>query len=214
MILHVANLRHNYSQDGLLEADALPDPLAQFRLWFEQALEAGVPEPNAMTLATVDCHGRPAGRIVLLKGLDERGFVFYTNYASAKGQQLQQTPYAALVFWWAELERQVRVTGAVERVSAAETEAYFHSRPRASQLGAWASPQSQPLPDRASLDQRYQALEAQYADQVIPRPPHWGGFRVLPDTLEFWQGRPSRLHDRLCYTRQGEGQWLRQRLAP
>ncbi|MBF2098379.1 MAG: pyridoxamine 5'-phosphate oxidase [Gloeomargaritaceae cyanobacterium C42_A2020_066] len=214
MILHVANLRHNYSREGFLEADALPDPLAQFRLWFEQALEAGVPEPNAMTLATVDHYGRPAGRIVLLKGLDERGFVFYTNYESAKGQQLQQTPYAALVFWWAELERQVRITGSVDRVSAAETEAYFHSRPRASQLGAWASPQSQPLPDRASLDQRYQALEARYADQVIPRPLHWGGFRVMPDTLEFWQGRPSRLHDRLCYIRQGDGQWLRQRLAP
>jgi pyridoxamine 5'-phosphate oxidase len=209
-----ADLRLNYTRGGLLESEAGDDPFALFRQWFTQAIAAELPEPNAMTLTTVTPEGRPSARMVLLKGFDGESFVFYTNYRSEKGQHLAANPWAALVFWWAELERQVRIEGMVERVSGAESDAYFHSRPMGSRLGAWASPQSEIVRDRAHLETRLQALEAEYCDRTIPRPPHWGGFRVIPDRIEFWQGRPSRLHDRLRYQRQEDGSWQRDRLAP
>jgi pyridoxamine 5'-phosphate oxidase len=209
----LADLRLNYTQGGLTEEAVADHPFAQFQQWLHQAIAAELPEPNAMMLSTVSAQGHPVGRMVLLKALDERGFVFFTNYDSAKGQQLAHHPWAALVFWWAQLERQVRIEGPVEKITAAESDVYFQSRPRASQLGAWASPQSQIVGDRRVLEQRLAELESQYADQPIPRPDHWGGFRVLPQTMEFWQGRPSRLHDRLQF-RLVEGQWQRVRLAP
>ncbi|WP_072619888.1 pyridoxamine 5'-phosphate oxidase [Spirulina major] len=209
-----ADLRLNYTRGGLLESEAGDDPFALFQTWFTQAIEAELPEPNAMTLTTVTPGGRPSARMVLLKGFDGASFVFYTNYTSEKGEHLAANPWAALVFWWAALERQVRIEGAVERVSGAESDEYFHSRPVGSRLGAWASPQSQVVRDRTHLETRLQALEAEYRDRPIPRPPHWGGFRVIPDRIEFWQGRPSRLHDRLRYQRQEDGSWQRDRLAP
>lgn len=209
----VASLRRNYTRDGLTETDADADPLRFFQRWFDEALAAGVTEPNAMTLATVDADGQPAARIVLLKGLDERGFVFFTNYESRKGRELDAQPRAALVFWWQELERQVRIEGTVEQVTAEESDAYFASRPRGSRLGAWASDQSRPLAGRAALEAKLDAVAQRYADGAVPRPPHWGGYRVVPTLVEFWQGRPSRLHDRLEYTRTDEG-WTRRRLAP
>lgn len=210
----LANLRQEYSQQGLQESDVDRDPVVQFERWFNQALEAQLREPNAMTLATVTADGRPAARVVLLKGFDQRGFVFYTNYTSRKGQELAQTPFAALVFWWADLERQVRVEGAVEKVVAQESDEYFCSRPRGSRLGAWASDQSQVVKDRISLEERLRSLEQKYRDQDIPRPPHWGGYRLVPSVIEFWQGRPSRLHDRLRYSRQDGDNWMIERLAP
>jgi pyridoxamine 5'-phosphate oxidase len=208
-----AALRTEYAREGLLESAAHDDPLIQFDQWFSQALAAGVLEPNAMTLATVDADGAPSARIVLLKGFDARGFVFFTNYDSRKGKELTTNPHAALVFFWPELERQVRIRGSVERVSAAETEAYFHSRPLGSQLGAWASPQSAVIASRQELEDRLAALEGEYRGAEVPVPPHWGGFRVAPRTIELWQGRPNRLHDRLLYTRDGDT-WRRERLAP
>lgn len=209
----VAALRCDYRLQALLETEVEADPIRQFQHWLEQALAAELPEPNAMTLATVDAEGKPSARMVLLKGFDSRGFVFYTNYLSRKGRDLSQTPWAALVFWWAELERQVRIEGQVVKVSDQETHAYFESRPRGSQLGAWASEQSQVITDRTVLEQRLQDLEQQYQDQPIPRPPHWGGYRLHPHQIEFWQGRPNRLHDRLCYRQDGE-QWTIERLSP
>ncbi|HSQ81484.1 MAG TPA: pyridoxamine 5'-phosphate oxidase [Casimicrobiaceae bacterium] len=207
-----AKLRVDYKRAALDERGVDPDPFRQFARWFDEAVAAAVPEPNAMTVASVDAAGRPAARILLLKGVDERGFVFYTNYGSRKGRELAAGRYAALLFFWAELERQVRVEGVVERVDDAESDAYFALRPRASQLGAWASPQSAVIADRAWLDAQYAACEARYGDD-IPRPPHWGGIRVIPDRFEFWQGRPSRLHDRLEWLRATEG-WTIRRLAP
>ncbi|AFY67766.1 pyridoxamine 5'-phosphate oxidase [Geitlerinema sp. PCC 7407] len=210
----IADLRREYTRQGLLKQDVDSDPFRQFHRWFEQALAAELPEPNAMTIASATPDGRPSARMVLLKNLDDQGFVFYTNYESHKGQELLANPWASLVFWWAELERQVRVEGRVEQVSAAESDAYFHSRPRSSQLGAWASNQSRIVDDRADLEQRLAELEAQYGeDQPIPRPPHWGGFRVVPEVIEFWQGRPNRLHDRIVY-RHKAGAWTLARLAP
>ena len=209
----IADLRQNYTLEQLNETDVAPDPIQQFQRWFDQAIAAELPEPNAMTLATATSKGMPSARIVLLKGLDERGFVFYTNYESRKGQELAENPQAALVFLWTLLERQVRIEGRVERVAAAETDAYFLSRPLASRLGAWASHQSSVIPDRMVLEQRFAELKASYADEQVPRPPHWGGYRVIPHQIEFWQGRTSRLHDRLRY-RLEQGNWLLERLAP
>lgn len=208
----LADMRKEYTNRGLSEADAAADPFAQFKTWFDAALAANLPEPNAMTVATANADGAPSARIVLLKGFDERGFVFYTNYTSRKGQELAANPRAALIFYWAELERQVRIEGHVEQTSAAESDAYFASRPQGSRLGAWVSPQSQVIAEREVLDQRQHELEQTYADDV-PRPPHWGGFLVVPHTVEFWQGRPSRLHDRLRYSL-ANGTWQIERLAP
>jgi pyridoxamine 5'-phosphate oxidase len=213
MTQSIADLRHNYTLQQLSEADVDPDPIKQFQQWLDQAIAAQLPEPNAMTLATATRDGMPSARIVLLKGLDERGFVFYTNYESHKAQDLAENPQAALVFLWTILERQVRIEGRVEKIAAAETDAYFQSRPLASRLGAWVSEQSHVIPDREVLEQRFAELEATYTDGQVPRPPHWGGYRVIPQQIEFWQGRTSRLHDRLRY-RLEQGDWLLERLAP
>jgi pyridoxamine 5'-phosphate oxidase len=209
----IADLRKNYTQAGLLESDIVANPFEQFKLWFDQAVAADILEPNAMTVATVTDEGKPSARIVLLKDFDERGFVFYTNYNSQKGVELQNFPYAALVFLWGDLERQVRIEGKVEFVSESEATGYFHSRPASSQLGAWASEQSTVIGDRSILEQKLQQLEAEYQDRQIPKPPHWGGVRVVPQEIEFWQGRPSRLHDRLRY-QLVDGKWQVDRLAP
>ncbi len=208
----LASLRKSYERAALDEASSLADPIAQFELWLKQALDAKLPEPNAMTLATVGADGRPSTRVVLIKGVDARGLVWYTNYDSRKGQELALHPHAALQFHWVELERVVRIEGTVSQVSAEESDAYFASRPLDSRIGAWASPQSQPIASRSVLV----ANAAKYSAQFLlnpPRPPHWGGYRLHPDRFEFWQGRPSRLHDRLRYRLQ-DGAWLRDRLAP
>jgi len=210
----LADLRKDYMRDGIDEAEMDTDPIRQFQVWFDAAVAANHPEPNAMTVATATPDGAPSARMTLLKGLDARGFVFFTNYESRKGAELAANPRAALIFFWVLLERQVRVEGRVERVSAEESDTYFHSRPLGSQLGAWASAQSQPIASREELEQRYRELEQTYASGEIPRPPHWGGFRVVPQVIEFWQGRPSRLHDRLRYTRAPDGDWRIERLAP
>ena len=196
-----------------LEPDACdPDPIVEVRRWMKVAVDGGITTPNAMTLATVDDRGRPAARIVLLKEIDDRGFVFYTNYDSRKGHDLAAHPFAALVMYWEPLHRQVRVEGAIERVTAEESDAYFASRPHGSRIGAVASPQSSVIASRAPLEQAVAKLTAQYPE-VVPRPPHWGGYRVVPDAVELWQGQPSRLHDRVRYRLAG-GAWLRERLAP
>jgi pyridoxamine 5'-phosphate oxidase len=208
----IASLRRSYERAELDEGSAAADPLDQFRRWFDEAVAAKLPEPNAMTLATVGADGRPSTRIVLIKGFDERGIVWYTNYDSRKGRELAANPFAALQFHWIELERVVRIEGRVERVEAAESDAYFASRPLDSRIGAWASPQSQVIPSRAVLV----AHAARYSAQFLlkpPRPPHWGGLRLQPDAWEFWQGRKSRLHDRLHYRKEGQA-WRRERLAP
>lgn len=211
----IANLRQNYNLAGLRETEINPNPIQQFAHWFDRALDADLLEPNAMTLATATPDGQPSARIVLLKGFGDRGFTFYTNYDSDKGKQLQDNPQAALVFLWDKLERQVRIEGRVEKLSAEESDAYFHSRPKASQLGAWASAQSQKISSRQVLEANLAALETKYAQATeIPRPPHWGGFLVVPRLIEFWQGRPSRLHDRLIYCLQTDGTWQISRLSP
>lgn len=208
----LADLRKNYSLGALDITDVHPDPIQQFHHWFDQALAAKLPEPNAMTVATADAQGRPAARIMLIKGVDERGFVFFTNYESRKGHELAANPRASLLFFWIELERQVSIEGAVEKISAADSDEYFASRPLGSRIGAWVSAQSQPLESRAVLEARERELAAKYGEHP-PRPPHWGGFRVVPDRIEFWQGRPSRLHDRIVYTRAGDA-WKIGRLSP
>ena len=198
---------------GLGEASLDPNPFQQFSRWFQQALDAALPEPNAMTLATATREGKASARIVLLKSFDERGFVFYTNYESRKGRELAENPYAALVFHWIELERQVCAAGQVSRVSREESENYFRSRPVGSQLGAWASRQSQVISGREILEDRLKQLEKDYRNKLIPLPPDWGGLRLAPEMIEFWQGRPNRLHDRLRYRLQDQ-QWLIERLSP
>ena len=209
----IADLRKSYEQGELDESHSHADPLEQFALWFEQALKSELPEPNAMTLATVGADGRPSTRPVLIKGYDARGIVWYTNYESRKGRELAGNPYAALQFHWVELERVVRIEGRVEKTRAEESDAYFHSRPLDSRLGAWASPQSEVIASRAVLVANAAKAAARHALNP-PRPPHWGGYRLVPDGWQFWQGRRSRLHDRLRYTRQPDGRWLRERLAP
>ena len=213
MSIEIADLRKDYTLNGLDLADVLPDPIAQFRQWFDAAVQAGIPEPNAMHLGTVAENGRPSGRIVLIKDVDERGFVFYTNYESQKGQALIARPVASLTFFYPELERQIRIEGVVEKVSAEESDTYFNSRPRGSQIGAWVSQQSTVIASRAVLEDRQRDLETRFADQPVPRPPHWGGFRVIPDLIEFWQGRPSRLHDRIRYRLTGSS-WVLDRVSP
>jgi len=210
----IADLRQNYTLAGLSEAELNSDPIAQFNVWFQQALDADLLEPNAMTIATATPDGKPTARIVLLKGVDQRGFVFYTNYESQKGQQLIANPYAALVFLWDKLERQIRIEGKVVKLDREESAAYFHSRPKASQLGAWASAQSRVIPNREVLEQKLEDLQTQYKDETVPIPEHWGGFRVVPNRIEFWQGRPSRLHDRLVYDLKDDHSWQIQRLSP
>jgi pyridoxamine 5'-phosphate oxidase len=212
--MNLADLRNEYTRGGLTEADAGDDPLALFRRWFQAAWDAGLPEPHAMTLATATPDGRPSARVVLLKIADERGFAFFTSYDGRKARELAANPRAALVLFWAELERQVRVEGRVERTTAAESDAYFAGRPRGSRLGAIASPQSQIIADRTILERRLAEVEARYPGDEIPRPDYWGGYRLVPEAIEFWQGRPSRLHDRLRFTRRGDDGWTRERLAP
>ncbi|MEH1940329.1 MAG: pyridoxamine 5'-phosphate oxidase [Nostoc sp.] len=210
----VADLRKDYTLEGLSELEVDLNPFIQFKKWFDQALAAQLPEPNAMTIATATPDGKPSARMVLLKDFDERGFVLFTNYNSHKGQELAENPQAALVFWWAELERQVRITGYVEKVSETESDQYFHSRPANSRLGAWVSNQSEVIQSREVLERRLQEFKSKYENEEIPRPPHWGGLRVIPTEIEFWQGRPSRLHDRLLYSRLDNSTWNIQRLSP
>lgn len=216
MNISLADLRQNYNRGGLIETEANINPFEQFKIWLNQAIspDLGLIEPNAMTLATVNHEGKPSARMVLLKNFDERGFVFFSNYQSNKGIQLQEKPWAALVFWWDKLERQVRIEGKVEQVSSEESDLYFQSRPKGSQLGAWASPQSQVIPNREKLESTLTEFEQKFQDQVISRPADWGGFRVIPYEIEFWQGRTNRLHDRLRYRLLDDGSWLRERLAP
>jgi len=210
--MRIADIRQEYMRAGLSEKDAAADPFRQFDLWFKDALQAGLALPNAMTLATATAAGRPSARAVLLKGVDAGGFVFYTNYASRKARELAENPYAALVFTWADLERQVRIEGTIEKVSPGESDEYFDSRPLGSRLGAWASPQSEVLPDNLTLAATLARIVLRYGNHP-PRPPHWGGYRVDPQAIEFWQGRKNRLHDRLLYRRQ-DGGWKIVRLAP
>ncbi|HEU4633107.1 MAG TPA: pyridoxamine 5'-phosphate oxidase [Flavisolibacter sp.] len=210
----IADLRQEYSSQSLLESDAATDPIAQFDKWWQQTLNSQIVEPNAMTLATASSDGMPSARIVLMKGFDKNGFVFFTNYKSYKGMQLDENPKACLVFFWKELERQVRIMGLVKKLSPQESDEYFHSRPIGSQLGAWASPQSEVIQDRNWLDNHYLEVAAQFKEEAIQRPPHWGGYVVQPVIIEFWQGRPSRLHDRIQYTLQENGEWKIERLAP
>ena len=210
----IADLRQEYTLQGLSEQEVDKNPLIQFRHWFDAALQAGLPEPNAMHLCTVGENDRPSGRIVLLKELDKQGFVFYTNYHSRKGRELALHSFASLTFFWVELERQVRIEGKVEKVSAQESDEYFAIRPRGSQIGAWVSHQSEHLPTREILEQKQAEYEKQFADHAVPRPPHWGGYRLTPDRMEFWQGRPSRLHDRIGFTLEESGTWAIGRLSP
>jgi pyridoxamine 5'-phosphate oxidase len=208
----IAQLRKNYTFGQLSETEVSPNPLDLFQVWFDQAVKAECPEPNSMTLATADLAGNPSARIVLLKGADSAGFTFFTNYESQKGKELATRPHAALLFHWHELERQVRIKGVVERVSPAESNEYFHSRPAASRIGAWASPQSSEIPNREFLEEAEKRFAADFGDKP-PRPEHWGGYRLKPTEIEFWQGRPSRLHDRIHYQLDG-AQWRITRLAP
>lgn len=210
----IADLRKEYTLHELRENDVEKNPFIQFEEWFDRALTTESNEPTAMMLATATRDGKPSARMVLLKGFDEGGFVFFTNYESRKGQELAQNPQAALVFWWPKLEHQVRIEGRVEKVSEKESDAYFQSRPRGSRLGAWVSRQSQVISDREALEHRLEALMVEYQNRDVPRPPYWGGYRLCPTSFEFWQGRPNRLHDRLRYRQTDEGVWIMERLSP
>ncbi len=210
----ISGIRREHALRGLSEAEADPDPFRQFDAWLDDVFKANLPDPNAMTLATIGADGQPAARIVLLKGFSRDGFVFHTNYESRKGRELAENPYAAACFWWSELDRQVRIEGTAERLSDEESDAYFETRPRESQLAAWTSKQSRTLKDRRELEQRFTEVTSRYKDKSVSRPPHWGGFRIRPTVIEFWQGRRQRLHDRLRYWQDGEGKWVRERLSP
>ncbi len=210
---NIADIRKDYSLHSLNENEAASNPLEQFSKWWNDAVKSEILEVNAMTLATSTKNGKPSARIVLLKGFDERGFVFFTNYDSKKGETLAGNPYAALIFFWKEIERQIRIEGTVEKVSAEESDAYFFSRPEGSRIGAWASPQSKIIKNRSVLDDNVEKYKTEFKNS-IPRPPHWGGYRVMPELMEFWQGRSNRLHDRLQYTKTASGSWKVDRLAP
>lgn len=210
----IADLRKDYSSETLLETAIASHPIQQFDKWWQQAIDSQIDEANAMTLATASSDGMPSARIVLLKGFNQEGFVFFTNYKSYKGLQLEENPKACLVFFWKELERQVRIIGLVNKISEQDSDEYFHSRPLGSQVGAWTSPQSHVIPNRSWLDEQYQKISKELQEKNIERPPHWGGYIVKPVIIEFWQGRPSRLHDRIQYTLQENGAWKIERLAP
>lgn len=212
--MSIADIRKEYAMHALSEADVQANPLQQFSIWWNEALQAEIEEVNAVTLATASADGLPTARTVLLKGFDERGFIFYTNYNSQKAAQLEENPRATLLFFWKELERQVRITGLVEKTSAEESDAYYHSRPEGSRLGAWASPQSSTIESREWLEKKVAEMEKAFTSGKLNRPPHWGGYRVKPVIVEFWQGRPSRLHDRIQYSIQTGGNWNIERLAP
>ncbi len=212
--LDLASLRNEYAALGLRRAELDPDPIRQFAAWFSAAATAGIRDVNAMSLATATRDGQPSVRVVLLKGFDERGFVFFTNYASEKGVQMETNPHVSLALYWVQLERQIRINGVVEHTSREESAAYFHSRPRGSQLGAWASRQSEVVDARRVLDARLTEMEERFAGSEVELPPHWGGYRVQPRQIEFWQGRPNRLHDRFRYNREPDGGWSIWRLAP
>ena len=210
----IADIRKDYKQHTLSKSDVNAHPIRQFDIWWAEAIKAEIDEINAMTLCTASADGVPSGRIVLLKGYDDKGFVFFTNYNSFKGKELLENPRASIIFFWKELERQVRVVGVVEKVTEQESDEYFYSRPEGSRLGAWVSPQSTVIPNREWLDEKETHLKKEFGNEPVKRPPHWGGYRVKPVTIEFWQGRPSRLHDRIQYSLSGEGKWAIDRLAP
>jgi pyridoxamine 5'-phosphate oxidase len=212
--MHIADIRKDYKLQTLLETEVAANPTAQFTKWWNEAIASEIDEVNAMTLATVDHNNIPTARIVLLKGYDEKGFVFFTNYQSNKGAAIAHQPYACLVFFWKELERQVRITGSVQKISEADSDAYFNSRPEGSRIGAWASPQSSVITSRAVIEDNAAQFTKQFTGTAIPRPQHWGGYIVQPQQIEFWQGRSSRLHDRILYTLQPTGNWTIARLAP
>lgn len=212
--MNIGDLRRDYTLESLNETSVQPNPYQQFTHWWEEVLKAHIVEPNAMTLATAGNNGRPHARIVLLKDYNESGFVFYTNYSSHKGKEIDENPFASLVFFWKELERQVRIEGRVEKTDTQTSEAYFNSRPEGSKIGAWASPQSETIASRTVLEERWKAFHHEFSGKPIQRPEHWGGYRLVPDRFEFWQGRSSRLHDRIVYTKQDHDTWKIERLAP